>query len=61
MQKLLSREEVAEMLGISSATLAVWACNKSQPLPFAKIGRCVRYRLADVEKFVSNRMQASFE
>ncbi len=55
--KLLTRQEVAEIFGISAATLAVWACNQSQDLPFIKIGRCVRYRMQDVQTFIETQMQ----
>lgn len=50
---LLSREETAAYVGVRPQTLAVWASNKRYNLPFIKIGRCVRYRLSDIEVFIS--------
>lgn len=52
---LLSREEAAEYLGVSPKTLATWACTKRYPLPVVKLGRAVKYRVADLEKFIEAR------
>lgn len=52
----LTRNEVAERLGVPPKTLAEWASKRTGPR-YAKFGRHVRYRLSDVmeweaEKFV---------
>lgn len=44
-KKLLSRQETAELLGVSSGTLAVWLCCKRYDLPYIKVGRLVKYIL----------------
>lgn len=54
---LMTPEEVAEYLGISSETLNVWRCTKRYNLPYVKAGRLVRYRAEDVETFVVSRLQ----
>lgn len=54
---LISPPEAANMLGLSLQTLAVWRCEKRQPLPYVKVGRLVRYRLVDVEAFISRNLQ----
>ena len=46
-EKYLSRTEVMEIFGISSATL--WRWSKDYLVP-EKIGNNVRYRLSDIEK-----------
>ena len=50
--KLLTRLEAAEFLGITSGTLAVWACTKRYPLKYIKVGRLVKYREADLMDFL---------
>ena len=52
---LLSREEAAEYLGVSPKTLATWHCRKRYPLPVVKLGRAVKYRVSDLEKFIESR------
>ena len=51
-QQKLTTNEAAELIGVSSHTLAVWRCTKRQALPFLKIGRCVRYLRSDCEEFL---------
>jgi len=53
--RLLSREEAAEFLGISKGTLEVWASTKRYMLPFVKVGRLAKYRLSDLYKFIDRR------
>ena len=54
---LLTPQDVADRLGISITTLATWRCTKRYPLTYVKVGRLVRYRLADVESFEVSRLQ----
>jgi excisionase family DNA binding protein len=53
--KLLSRDEAADFLGVSKGTLEVWACTDRYHLPFIKIGRLAKYRRADLNQFVKDR------
>ena len=53
--KLLSRKEAAEFLGLKENTLAVWACNKTYYIPMFKIGKYVRYKLTDLIKFIEDQ------
>jgi hypothetical protein len=58
---MLSRQEVAELYGISVDCLAAWAY-KGAPapgLPYARIGRVARYKRSDVERFVAARTAGS--
>lgn len=57
LSKLLTPEAVADQLGMTLHTLAVWRCTKRVPLPYVKVGRSVRYRAADVEAFISSHLQ----
>ena len=41
--KLLSRKETAELLGVKPSTLSVWASTGRYNLPFVKVGRLTKY------------------
>lgn len=53
---LLSRKQAAEYLGVSVGTLAVWACIGRYNLPMVKVGRLVKYRLVDLEAFITGNL-----
>lgn len=57
--KLLTPEEVAEILSVTTHTLAVWRCEGRYSLPYIKTGRLVRYRADDVMAFIEARTQQS--
>ncbi len=53
---LLSAEQAAELLDTNTGTLAVWRCTRRYPtLRYVKVGRSVKYRLADIEAFIEAR------
>jgi len=49
---LLTPEQVAEYLNISTRTLANWRCTGLNNLPYTKIGRCIRYKEADLNAYI---------
>jgi len=51
MERLMSRKEVADYLGLSPQTLARWAWLKTGP-KFSKLGKYARYRQKDVTDWV---------
>lgn len=51
--KLLTPKQAAELLEIPEATLATWRCRKLRDLRFVRIGRMVRYELAEIERFIT--------
>lgn len=51
-KKLLNRQETAELLGVSSGTLAAWLYCKRYNLPYIKVGRLVKYDYDDILKFI---------
>jgi len=55
--KLLTKEQVSEILGITVGTLAVWRTTKRYNLPYVKSGRLIRYREEDVQAFINSRIQ----
>ena len=58
-QKLLTEDEVADMLGISPRTLQYWRQQRIN-IPFVKVGKQVRYRVEKVEAFMNTNSQAVF-
>jgi hypothetical protein len=48
----------AKMLSVSVAALRRWRREKKGP-KFARLSRCVRYAVQDLEKFLNENMQAS--
>jgi excisionase family DNA binding protein len=50
---LLTTQQAAKFLGHSPRSLEAWRCRGSS-LPYCKIGRSVRYRLSDLEKYLAD-------
>jgi len=57
--RLLTRQEAAEFLGVSKGTLEVWASTKRYGLKYVKIGRLVKYWLSDLIDFANSRKISS--
>ncbi|MDA0810709.1 MAG: helix-turn-helix domain-containing protein [Planctomycetota bacterium] len=54
--RMMTRVEAAQYLGLRPATLEAWASRGGVKLPFSKLGRAVRYRKRDLDRFIeSNR------
>ncbi len=53
--KLLTRKQAAEYIGVEPSTLDVWASTKRYSLKFIKVGRLAKYRVADLDEFLSLR------
>ncbi|MBD2705652.1 helix-turn-helix domain-containing protein [Spirosoma sp. BT702] len=56
-EALLDRKEAAKYLRISPNTLAVWDCTKRYDLKPLKVGRAVRYRRSELDKFIERQLQ----
>ncbi len=54
-RRLLTRRQAAQYLDVTEGTLAVWASTKRYDLPFVKIGRNVRYRPDDLDRWLEAR------
>jgi excisionase family DNA binding protein len=52
---LLTPTQVAEQLGVTIGTLAVWRSTGTCQIPYLKIGRCVRYKSSDIDAFLSEQ------
>jgi excisionase family DNA binding protein len=53
--EMMVAQEAAEYLGVKASTLATWRCTRRHPLPFVKVGKKVRYRKSDLDKFLQHR------
>lgn len=51
--KLLTAEQVSEILGVNPHTLAVWRCTGRYNLPYIKAGRLVRYCENEIAAFIN--------
>ncbi|MGA2061053.1 MAG: helix-turn-helix domain-containing protein [Thermoguttaceae bacterium] len=52
---LVDEKQASEILGLAPGTLSVWRCTKRYDLPFVKVGRSIRYRISDLERFLESR------
>ena len=57
-KQLLNSDEAAEYLGLKRTTLEAWRCRGGGPL-YLKLGRIVKYRLADLDAFIDSRVHSS--
>lgn len=57
-KRLLTPQEVADILGVKSNTLATWRSNGRQDLPYVKVGRVVRYEAEAVTGFLARHAMA---
>jgi predicted DNA-binding transcriptional regulator AlpA len=58
-EPLLKPEQVAKHLEVEQSTLAAWRSDKSQALPYVRVGRLVRYRPADVAAFIETNLRVA--
>lgn len=55
-EKLYTRQEAAEYLGISFETLKTWATRKKDLLPYRKISRKTLYAKEDLDNYIKTRI-----
>jgi predicted DNA-binding transcriptional regulator AlpA len=55
-EPLLNRKSAARYLNVAPGTLAVWDCTKPYDLKPIKVGRSVKYRKSDLDKFLEERL-----
>jgi len=53
MEKLLTPQEIAEVLGVQPSTIYQWT--HQGYIPYIKIGKFVRFKEKDVEKWVERK------
>lgn len=57
-EKNLTPQEAATLLGIKPATLAMWRHTKRYNLPYLKLGHKIMYRTTDVQCFIDQHIVA---
>lgn len=55
MSKYLTEKEAAEMLSMTTGALRTQRHRKKNMIPYYKIGRIVRYKASDIERFMDSR------
>jgi excisionase family DNA binding protein len=55
--KLLSNDEAAEYLGIKPNTLTIWRTTKRFEIPYIQIGRKIKYKKSDLDKFLNENIK----
>jgi len=50
---LVNTEQAAKYLAISKRTLSNWRSIGFPLIPYLKIGRCIRYRLSDLDEYLN--------
>ena len=56
MTTLIDEHEAAKALKVSRGTLANWRSTRLNGPAFVKVGRAVRYRLEDIERFIESQL-----
>ena len=56
---LMTSRDAAVYIGVKINTLTVWRMTNQYGLPFVKLGKVVRYRKADLDIWIENRLQNS--
>lgn len=52
--RLLSQKDAAKILGTTVGSLNVLRANGRNPIPFVRWGNRIRYRLEDIEKWITD-------
>ena len=53
--RLLATTAAAEYLGVTPRTLTVWRCTKRYAIPYIKVGRLVKYRREELDRWLESR------
>ena len=59
MEKLLSINDLAELLGAGRSTIYFWQANGTPLPPSVRIGKRQKWRQSDVENWLNNQRQAA--
>lgn len=51
----IDAKQAAELIGVSSATLATWRCTKKEQIPYYKIGNKVFYKTEHILAWIETK------
>ena len=54
---LVTPEIAAQHIGVKAGTMQMWRTTGRYAIPYIKVGKCVRYRLADLDAWLASRTQ----
>src|SRR5262245_12141465 len=57
MVQLLDEKAASKLLNVTPAALRRWRREKKISLKFVRVGRLIRYRLSDIEEFISKNTE----
>ncbi len=55
---MLRTEQAAKILDVTKSTLESWRCRGGGP-QFVRYGRAIRYREADLERFIESKVRCN--
>lgn len=58
-ENLMNVKQVSALLGVNTFTIYAWTRRKY--MPFVKLGRVIRFRLSDIQKWLSDRAELPLE
>lgn len=53
MEKLLTIQEISDILGIKDCTIRAWVFQRK--IPCVRIGRLVRFRMSEIETWINQK------
>jgi len=51
----MGNDDAANYIGVAGPTLETWRCTGRVKIPFIRIGRLVKYRISDLDNFLSKQ------
>lgn len=60
-ETLLNTSEASQYLGVTRDTLAVWRTTRRYELPYIKVGRLVKYKQSDLDKWLNQRTREKID
>ena len=58
---LLNEAQAAEYIGVRPHTLSVWRCTRRHGIAYIRVGRLIRYRRLDLDRWLEQRREGGEE